>query len=31
MDEEAGGLDIQLFADVFADLDQVVAALPAGA
>ena len=31
MDEEAGGLDIQLLADVFADLDQVLAALAAGA
>ena len=31
MDEEASRLDIQLLTDVFADLDQVLAALPAGA
>ena len=31
MDEEPGGLDIQLFADVLADLDQIRAALATGA
>ena len=31
MHEEAGGFDVQLFADVFANLDEVLAALPAGA
>ena len=31
MHEEAGGFDIQLFADVFTDLDQILAALAAGA
>jgi hypothetical protein len=31
MDEELGGFDIQLFADVFTDLDQLTAALAAGA
>ena len=30
MDEEACRLDIQLFADVFADLDQILTALTAG-
>ena len=31
MDEEPGRFDIELFADVFADLDQVVSALAARA
>ncbi|BBP05408.1 hypothetical protein SFPGR_28300 [Sulfuriferula plumbiphila] len=31
MHEEAGGLDIQLFADVCANLDQILATLAAGA
>ena len=31
MHEEARGLDIQLFADVFANLDEILAALAAGA
>ena len=31
MDEETGRLDIELLADVFADLDEVAAAVPAGA
>jgi len=30
MHEEAGRLDVQLFADVLADLDQIPAALGAG-
>jgi hypothetical protein len=31
MDEEAGRLDIELFADVFTDLDEILAALTTGA
>ena len=31
MHEETGWLNVQLFADVFADLDQIHAALSAGA
>ncbi len=31
MDEETGGLDIKMLIHVFGDLDQVVAALAAGA
>lgn len=31
MHEETGGLDIQLFADVFTNLDEILAALAAGA
>ena len=31
MNEEAGRLDVELFADVFTDLDQTLAALAAGA
>ena len=31
MNEEFCGFDIQLFADVFTDLDQILAALAAGA
>ena len=30
VNEESGGFDVELFADVFTDLDQVLAALPAG-
>ena len=29
VDEEPGRLDVQLFGDIFADLDQVLTALPA--
>jgi hypothetical protein len=31
MDEETGRFDVELFADVFADLDQITAAVAAGA
>ena len=31
MDEEAGGLDVELLSNVFADLDQIAATLAAGA
>jgi hypothetical protein len=31
MHEEPGGLDVELFADVFADLHQILATLAAGA
>ena len=31
MDRKLSGYDIQLFGDVFADFDQVLAAFPAGA
>jgi hypothetical protein len=30
VNKEPGGFDVELFADVFTDLDQVLAALPAG-
>ena len=29
MDKETGRLDVELFADVLADLDQIITALPA--